>query len=105
MSDHYINGEFVAIPEKTRRSRSWRSSKAYSRVVYITMALNYRRKNGNGRVKWSHEDLVAESGIPSTTLKRGIKELKQKGFISIWMPGGRWHKETEYEMASEYIDG
>jgi len=105
MSDHLINGDFVAIPLKTLQSKKWRTLKGYSRSAYMTMATKYIRKGGNGRVKWSHEDLIAESGIPSTTLKRGVKELKQQEFISVWMPGGRWHKETEYLMNPKFIDG
>ncbi len=105
MPDHYINGDFVAIPLKTLKSRNWRDLKGYSQSVYTTMATRYRRKGGSGRVKWSHQDLVKESGKPSSTVKRGVKQLKEKGFISVWMPGGRWHSETEYEMVSKWIDG
>lgn len=105
MPDHLINGDFVAIPLKTLQSKKWRDLKGYSRSVYMTMATKYIRKGGNGRVKWSHKDLIKESGIPSTTVKRGVKELKKQEFVSVWMPGGRWHSETEYEMISKYIDG
>ena len=73
----------------------------------MTMATRYRRtgQDADGKVSWSQEDLIQESGIPSTTLKRGMKELKANGFVVVWMPGGRWHKETTYELSARYIDG
>jgi len=107
MSNHLVNGEFVAIPLQTLECREWNELKGFSRAIYMTMAIKYRRtgKEANGHVKWSHKELVSKSGIPSTTLKRRIKELKAKGFVAVWMPGGRWYSETEYIMVPQYIDG
>jgi len=106
MADHLINGEFVAIPLKTLKSKKWRDLKGYSRAIFMTMATKYRRTgpDADGMVDWSQVDLIAESGVPSSTLKRGMKELKQKGFVVVWIPGGRWHSETTYDL-TEYMDG
>jgi len=107
MADHLIIGDFVAIPETTLQSKQWRKLKAYSRTVYITMGLRYRRtgKRANGRVTWTQPELVEESGLPLRTVQRAVHELRYDDFISVWEPGGRWQKGTTYEMNPQYIDG
>lgn len=105
MADHLINGEFVAIPLKTLQSKQWRGLKPYSKVLFITMGLKYKRKGGNGRVKWSQRELIKATGIPRSTVCDGMRQLKQRQFISVWSPGGRWQDAAEYEMSSLYMDG
>lgn len=107
MGNHLIKGYYVAIPETTLQSRQWRKLKAYSRVVYQTMALRYIRTgtNATGMVTWTQEELVEGSGLPLRTVQRGTKELKADGFVVVYEPGGRWQRGTTYQMVSKYIDG
>lgn len=106
-ADHLIAGNYVSIPEITLQSKEWRSLKAYSRAVYTTMGLRYRRtgKDADGLVTWTQEELVEESGLPLRTVQRGVQELRTKEFVFVWEPGGRWQKGTRYEMNPKYMDG
>ena len=107
MADHLISGYYVSIPETTLQSKQWRKLKAYSKVVFLTMGLEYQRtgSNANGLVTWTQGDLVKASGLSLRTVQRGIKELRENKFIVVWEPGGRWQRGTTYLMSSWYMDG
>lgn len=104
---HPVIGNFVMIPETTLECEQWRELKPYSRVLFITMAIRYKRKGkeANGRVKWSQKELIETTGIPRSTVCDGINNLKLNEFITVWEPGGRWREKTEYELNPKFIDG
>lgn len=105
MSNHFINGNFVAIPETTLDSDSWRGLTASTRCIYKTMLLKYIRKGGNGRVTWRQDELAKVSGFSLNTVKRSLGDLKEAKWITVWKPGGRWLDGTTYNMSALYADG
>ncbi len=103
-----MQGPFVMLSVNTMATAKWRKLKAYSRVVYTRLLTRYKRNEGlnpDSLVRYSHKDLLADTGLPSTTVKRGIRQLKSEKMISVWMPGGRWHQETTYRLEPKYVDG
>lgn len=106
MSNHLVNGYYVALPEKTIDSKEWRSLTPSTRCVYTTMMLKYKRKgdNANGRVKWKQSELAIKVGLSLKTVNTCLQNLKDSKWISVYEPGGRWLDGTTYEMASIYAD-
>ena len=107
MPDHLVNGYYVAIPEKTLESKAWKLLTPSTRCVYTTMLLRYKRtgSESNGRVKWKQPKLAEESGLSLKTVNTCLQELKDKGWIEVWEPGGRWLDGTTYEVNPIYADG
>ncbi len=107
MKDHLINGYYVSIPEKTLLSKQWRTFTPSTQAVYWTMLLKYKRtgKDANGRVKWKQEELAEAIGLTSRTVIKCLQVLKDKEWISVWKPGGRWLDGTEYRMNPLWADG
>lgn len=107
MSEQPIYGFFVAIPEKTLQSKQWRALKATTRCVYTTMLLRYRRAGvtAGDLVTWAQTELVETTGFSLSTVIRGLDELKDKEWLWIWEPGGRWAKGTTYRVNPLYANG
>ena len=107
MPNHLIDGYYVALPETTILSKEWISLTPTTRCMYTTMLTRYDRQgaNANGRVTWSQAELAKVTGISLRTIKTCIDELLDKGWMTIWEPGGRWLDGTTYEISSIYADG
>ena len=105
MPDHLIKGNFVAIPETTLDSDEWRDLTASTRSVYTAMLSRYKRKGGDGRVKWKQTELAELTGFCLKTTNTCLQELEEKEWISVWEPGGRWLDGTTYDMNTLYADG
>lgn len=104
---HLIKGYYVAIPETTLLSKQWRNFTPSTQAVYWTMLLKYMRtgKNANGRVKWKQDELAAATGLSRRTIVTCLQELINKGWTSVWEPGGRWLDGTTYKMNPLWADG
>ena len=107
MAEQPIYGFFVGIPNKTLKSKQWKRLKATTRCVYTTMLLKYRRagETASDLVTWAQTELVESTGFSLSTIIRSLEELKQKEWVEIWEPGGRWAKGTTYRMNSLYANG
>ncbi len=107
MPEQKLIGDWVALPESTLDSEQWKAFTASTCRVYTTMLRKYRRKgeNANGRVKWRQDELAKASGLSLNTVKRGLQELKDEGWITIWEPGGRWLDGTTYKMNPKWANG
>lgn len=107
MPDQNIKGYFVAIPNTTLESEQWRNLTLSTRCVYTTMLIKYWRtgKEANGRVKWKQPELAEKAGLSLRTVITCLQELKEKGWITIWEPGGRWLDGTVYEMNPIWANG
>ena len=105
--DHFIKGNFVSLPESTLDSVEWKGLTAATRCVYTTMLKRYQRKGDptDGEVVWSQVELVEQSGIPLRTVNRCILDLREKEWIWVMEPGGRWAKGTTYKINPVYSDG
>jgi len=104
---HLIKGYYVAIPETTLQSDQWRAFAPSTQSVYWAMLLKYKRtgKDANGRVKWKQQELALAVGLARKTIIICLQELKDKGWIEVWAPGGRWLDGTTYKMNPLYADG
>lgn len=107
MPDQLINGNFIAIPEKTLLCKEWKNLSVSTKCVYWTMLLRYKRKgkSAEGLVTWLQSELVQYTGLSLRTVKTAIKDLKMRGWIKTWEPGGRWSRATTYKMNSLYANG
>lgn len=107
MQSQPITGNFVAIPERTLRSKEWRSMSPSVRVTYQTMMLKYIRKGqqANGEVTWSQPELAKEAGVSVRTVKTSLAELRAKDWIEIKQIGCRWTPGTTYRMLPLYANG
>lgn len=105
--DQLISGNFVALPEKTLKSKAWKGLGASTRCVYTTMLRRYKRtgKQANGRVTWSQVELEEQTGVSLRTVNRSLDELIEKDWLTIWEPGGRWAKGTTYVVNPLYANG
>lgn len=103
-TNYSLDGTFVGVPVATICSEEWRLLKSYSRVVYITMLLKYWRDFGDKTVKWKQVEIAEESGLSLRTVQRGLRQLKDAGFIDIEKPGGRWSACATYCIAPEFAD-
>lgn len=106
MSNHLIQGYYVAIPEDTILSKEWRELTPTTRCVYTTMLTRYDRQGGNanGRVKWTQPEIAEKTGISLKTAFTCLQELREKNWITVWEPGGRWLDGTTYDINSFYAD-
>ncbi len=102
-----ISGKFVGIPNNILlHSNTWRELRPYSKVIFQVMATRFRRDTQEGKiVKWSHEELVAKTGVPMSTVKMGIKQLKEGQVIRVDSPGNRYRAQTRYEINPYYLTG
>jgi len=107
MPDQHINGYYVAIPEKTLQSEQWLMFTPATRCVYWTMMLRYKRtgKDADGRVKWRQDEISQTAGLGLRTVITCLQVLKDRGWISIYEPGGRWLDGTTYDMNPLYANG
>jgi hypothetical protein len=107
MSNQLINGYYVGIPETTLCSKQWQSLTPSTRCVYTAMLLKYKRKgkDANGRVKWKQPELAKKAGLSLRTTNTCLQELKDKEWITIWEPGGRWLDGTTYELNPSWANG
>jgi len=107
MSDHLINGYYVGLPENTLESKAWRTLTPSTRCVYTAMLLRYKRtgKEANGKVKWKQPELANKTGLSLKTVGTCLQELKDKEWITVWEPGGRWLDGTTYDVNPVYADG
>jgi len=107
MSEHLVKGYYVAIPEKTLDSEAWKSLTPSTRCVYTAMLVRYKRtgSESNGRVKWKQPELAEKARLSLKTVNTCLQELKDKGWIEVWEPGGRWLDGTTYEVNPIYADG
>lgn len=107
MSDQLIKGYYVAIPETTIKSKQWKALTASTRCIYQVMLLRYYRtgKEANGRVKWKQEELVDMTGFSPKTIITSLQTLKEREWLTIWEPGGRWLDGTTYEVNPKWANG
>ncbi len=101
MSSHKIVGQSVTIPLATFMCDEWKALKAYSRLLFITMAT--KQPDIINCVAWSREEIVDFVALPGTTVGRALRELRAKEFIFIVEPGGKWRPNTSYALNSKYI--
>lgn len=107
MLDQSLNGKFVAIPISTLKSHQWRILTSSAQSVYTIMLTKYIRKgdDANGKVKWKQPELAEAVGLSLRTVNTCLQELGEKGFISVWEPGGRWLDGTTYTIEPEWANG
>jgi len=107
MPSQMINGNFIAIPEETLLSKQWKSLQPTTRCLYFTILKKYYRKGdrANGMVTWTYDELATEGGLSVRTVRRGMQELKQKEWLTIWELGGRWGRGTTYTVNPLHANG
>lgn len=107
MSEQSLGNDFVGIPCKTLDSKQWKGLQPTTRCLYLTVLKRYYRngKLANGMVTWTYDDLASEAGLSRRTVRRGMQELKQKDWVAVWEPGGRWERGTTYLVNPFYANG
>ena len=103
-----INGGFVLIPKSTIRCNQWKELSVYSRCVYIVIMTGFirdRDMNPEREVKMTHKQIEDISGISHSQVVRSMKELKEKKFLSVKIPGGICGKQnySVYTMEERYL--
>lgn len=101
MSEQSLGNDFVGIPTKTLKSKQWKGLQPTTRCLYTTMLIRYYR----GRVTWTYDELAKTGGLSKRTVRRAMQELKQKEWVSVWEPGGRWKRDTTYTIDPAFANG
>jgi len=107
MPEQPLGKDFVGVPCTTLRSKEWKGLQPTTRCLYITMLIKYRRKGtmSTGKVTWTYDELAKAGGLSRRTVRRAMQELKQKDWVTIWEPGGRWKRDTTYGMNPLFANG
>ena len=107
MADQLIQGYYVAIPYTTLLSDEWRTLTASTKCVYQAMLLRYIRTGHKASrfVKWKQDELVEITGFSPRTIITSLQTLKDKEWVTVWEPGGRWLDGTVYEVNPLYANG
>jgi len=107
MLEQPLGKDFVGIPTNTLKSRQWKGLQPSTRCLYLAMLTKYYRRGraATGRVTWTYDELVRAAGLSRRTVRRGMQELKQKEWVEVWEPGGRWKRDTTYAVNSLYANG
>lgn len=107
MPNQKLIGNFVALPESTLDSEQWKCFTASTRCVYTIMLRKYWHSGpkANGRVKWRQDELSQAAGVSLKTIKRSLNDLRDKDWITVWEPGGRWLDGTTYTMNPKWANG
>lgn len=107
MLEQKLIGKFVALPESTLDSKQWKELTSSTCRAYTAMLTKYKRtgKEANGRVKWKQPELAKKAGYSLKTTNTCLQELKDKGWITVWEPGGRWLDGTTYEVEPKWANG
>jgi len=80
-------GPFVKIPHLLTDTAAWRSLSPQARVVLIELIRIYNGRN-NGYLALSARDAAARCNIAKDTATKVFRELIEKGFVELVVPGG-----------------
>lgn len=81
--------QFVPIPYRMAESAAWRSLSGPAVKVYIELRRRYNGGN-NGMMSLSLDEGARLLGIGKATADRALKELQEKGFITM-RERGHWY--------------
>ncbi|WP_455094396.1 helix-turn-helix domain-containing protein [Prevotella koreensis] len=97
MIDKKINYDFIALPKGVQKELSGNDLK-----LFITLFDEWNMmKNEDGWFFRSQKDLIKDSVLSESTIKRSIKSLIEKGFILTTSYNDGFKKNT-YNKANEY---
>ncbi len=100
-----INGGFILIPRDTIMCNQYKGLKLPTKAVYTAILTEFIRdkgKNPNNRVKISHTQIEDRSGVGHGSAVRGVKELKEKGFMKVLVPGGLEGNPTVFQLNGRF---
>ena len=78
---------YVALDFQMLRSEAWRSLDCVARAAYLAIKSRYAGAN-NGRIPYSLLELARELNVSKATALRAVRELQEKGFVTIAKRGG-----------------
>ena len=83
-----IGGLFVPLLKDRLKSRAWRTTSPYARLLYIALKSRYGFEiKNNGRIYLSARTAAEETGLNRKTIARAFHELVHYGFIVMTEPG------------------
>lgn len=101
-----IEGGYIIIPKQTLRSPDWKGLKLTSRIVFISLLMEFIRSNKNNPknlVEMSHKQIEDMANISHGSVARGIKELKRAGFLRIHQAGRFGGHPHVYQLNGKYL--
>jgi hypothetical protein len=83
-----IGGQFVPLLFSTLKSKAWRTSSPYARLIYTALKSRYSfDSKNNGRIYLSARTAAEETGFNRKTVARAFHGLVHYGFIVMTEPG------------------
>ena len=102
-----IDGGYIVIPKNTINSNQYKALKAHTRVVYtaiLTKFIRHNKLNPTNSVKITHNQMEAISAVGHSSVVRAIKELKQKDFLRVIVPGGLEGNPNTFQLNGRFTD-
>ena len=102
-----IEGGYIVIPKNTIKCNQYRFLGTHAKAVYsaiLTEFIRDTRLNPENKVKITHNQMEEISGVSHSSVVRGIRELKEKGFIRVLISGGLEGNPTTFQLNKRYTD-
>ncbi len=102
-----IDGGYIVIPKNTIKCNQYKSLSKKAKVLYTVILTEFVRDtriNPENKVKITHNQMEGISGVSHSSVVRGIRELKEKGFIRVLISGGLEGNPTTFQLNKRYTD-
>lgn len=102
-----IDGGYIVLPKRTMRCSQYQALSNATKLVYQAFLLEFirdSRLNPLNKVKVPHSQLERDSGVGHSSVVRGVKALKTKGFIRVLEQGGLELNPSTYQLNGRYTD-
>lgn len=100
-----IQGGFVIIPKETLKHKRYIATKQYTKAVYTAILTEFIRdskKNPLNKVTITHDQIQKISGCPHSSVVKGVRELKDKGFMRTLTAGGLEKNPSTFQLNGRY---
>ena len=101
-----IDGGYIIIPKATIKCVQYKTLKAYSKAVYgaiLTEFIRDNKLNPYNLVKIPHTQIEDISAETHGSVVRGVRELKDSGFIRVHGSGSFGGRTATFQLNGKYI--